>query len=305
MDTNAWPQYCRALLAASVASAAQRFPGRGEDAPERVHGVRKTLKESRALARLFQPSVGEPARVTIAALAVVRRRVGRARDLDVMQSRIERLAPPPEIAGPLAAAIDRERAAAQRAHTSFATAASRAQLQAIVKRLEGWDLASIQDDAVADAVGRTYRQALRRGRLAFGGADPAALHALRSRVVDLRYQLSALSPAWPAALNAQSEELNVLRDTLGDLNDLDVLKRFAAERGGLTPEGLAGLTEGLDAKQGKLRRRAAVEFERLFAETPDAFAARLAAYLRNPMGKLDPHRRAVKKLEGRSMSPTA
>jgi CHAD domain-containing protein len=304
MDTNAWPQYCRALLAASVSSAAARFPGRGEDAPERVHGVRKALKESRALARLFRPSLGEPARVTIAALAVVRRRVGRARDLDVMQDRIERLAPPPEIAGPLRAAIDRERAAAQRAHTSFATAASRAQLQAIVKRLEGWDLASIKDDAIADAVARTYRQALQRGRLAFDGADPAALHALRSRVVDLRYQLSALSPAWPATLKAQSEELNALRDTLGDLNDLDVLKRFAAEQAGLSPGALVTLTEGLEVKQAKLRRRAEVEFKRLFAETPDAFAARLAAYLRNPMGKLDSHRRAGERRDGPSPSPT-
>ena len=303
MDTQAWPQYCRALLEASVASAAARFPDRGEDAPERVHGVRKTLKELRALARLFQPSVGEPARVTIAALAVARRRIGRARDLDVMESRLEQLAPPPEIARPLGAAIDRERAAAQRAHTSFATAASRAQLKAIVKRLEGWDLASVQDDAIADAVARTYRQGLRRGRLAFAGADPATLHALRSRVVDLRYQLSALSPAWPAALNAQSDELNALRDTLGDLNDLDVLGRFAAERGGLSLEALAGLTERLGAKQEKLRRLAAIEFERLFAETPDAFAARLAAYLRNPMGKLDPRRRTGKKREGPSTSP--
>ena len=63
MLSYAWPGYCRALLASSVASAAARFPGRDEDAPERVHGVRKTLKESRALARLFLPSVGEPARV--------------------------------------------------------------------------------------------------------------------------------------------------------------------------------------------------------------------------------------------------
>ncbi len=114
MPAQPWPGYCRALLASSVASAAARFPGRGEDAPERVHGVRKTLKESRALARLFLPSVGEPARVTIAALAVVRRRVGRARDLDVMEGRLERLAPPPEIAG---AARRGDRARARRRQT--------------------------------------------------------------------------------------------------------------------------------------------------------------------------------------------
>jgi len=291
VETQPWPGYCRALLASSVASSAARFPGRGEEAPERVHGVRKSLKESRALARLFLPSIGEPARVTIAALAVVRRRIGRARDLDVMEGRIERLAPPPEIAAPLRDAIDRERAAAQRAHTSFATAASRAQLQAIVKRLEGWDLSPVADADIAEAAARTFRQAVRRGRLAFDDGDPAALHALRSRVVDLRYQLSALAPAWPATLDAHSEALNALRDTLGDYNDLDVLGRFAAERGGLSPEALATFHERLDSKQRKLKRRAAIEFERLFAaETPDAFAARLAVYLRHPLGKLAPPR---------------
>jgi CHAD domain-containing protein len=305
MPAQVWPDYCRALLASSVASAAARFPGRGEDAPERVHGVRKTLKESRALARLFLQSVGEPARVTIAALAVVRRRVGRARDLDVIEDRLQRLAPPPDIATPLGAAIEHERAAARRAHTRFATAASRAQLSAIVKRLEGWDLAQVGDGDIAEAVASTYRQGLRRGRLAFEGGDPAALHALRSRVVDLRYQLSALSPAWPAALNAQSGELNALRDTLGDFNDLNMLRRFATERGALSAEALTSLTERLETKQTKLKRRAAIEFERLFAETSDAFDARLSAYLRHPLGKLEPVRRPAAKRTGPSSAEPA
>ena len=70
MRADAWPQYCRAALVRSVSAAAARFPGPGEEAPERVHDVRKTLKEARAIARLFLHCVGEPARVTIAALAV-------------------------------------------------------------------------------------------------------------------------------------------------------------------------------------------------------------------------------------------
>jgi hypothetical protein len=36
-------------------------------------------------------------------------------------------------------------------------------------------------------------------------------------------------------------------------------------------------------KQNKLKRRAGVEFERLFAETPSAFAIRVAAYLDHPV----------------------
>jgi CHAD domain-containing protein len=136
---DVWPLYCRKLLLDSVVSAARQFPGRGEQARERVHGVRRTLKEARAIARLFLPSLGESARVTIAALAVVRRRVGRMRDLDVIEARLARLFPPPEIAAPLVETIERERAAASRAHAGLATSASRAQLNAIVKRLESWN----------------------------------------------------------------------------------------------------------------------------------------------------------------------
>jgi CHAD domain-containing protein len=282
---DAWPRYCRDLLVACVRSAADQFPARGHAVAERVHNVRKTLKEARAVARLFQLNVGEPARVTIAGLAVIRRRVGRARDLDVIEARLSRLAPPAGIAEPLAAAIARDRGAVRRAHAGFATSASRTQLAAIAKRLEAWDLAGVGVDAIVEAAARTYRQALRRGRLAFASDDPALLHALRSRVVDLRYQLAVLSPAWPAVLNAQAEALNDLRDTLGDFNDLTVLGTFAAGRGGLSPEALAALSEQLDRRREKLRRRAKTEFDRLFAETPDAFAERLSTYLRQPMEK--------------------
>ena len=76
-----------------------------------------------------------------------------------------------------------------------------------------------------------------------------------------------------------------MRDTLGDFNDLSVLAAFARQRAGLSPEAGAALTERLEARQKKLRRRARVEFDRLFAETPDAFADRLAAYLKRPMEK--------------------
>ena len=79
MRADAWAQHCRAALVRSVAGAAAQFPGPGEEAPKRVHDVRKTLKEARAIARLFLLAVGEPARGTITALAATRRQTGRAR----------------------------------------------------------------------------------------------------------------------------------------------------------------------------------------------------------------------------------
>jgi CHAD domain-containing protein len=283
MGANDWAQYCRAALVRSAARAAAQCPGPGEALPEKTHALRKTLKQARAIGRLFLGGLGEPARVTNAALAAIRRQTGRARDLDVMAVRLERLEAPAEIAQPLMAAIKLEREAARRAARGLAAGTSRARLAGILRRVEGWDVSSVGRDDVVAAVARTYRQARRRGRLAFASDDPALLHAFRARVVDLRYQLALLSCAWPEALNAQAEALNELREALGDFNDLHVLAKFAAESGVLEPEALAELRGRADAKQQKLRRRAEIESGRLFAETPRAFAARLDAYLARPV----------------------
>ena len=283
MRSDAWPQYCRAALVRSVSAAAARFPGPGEEAPKRVHDARKTLKEARAIARLFLHCVGEPARVTITALAATRRQIGRARDLDVMALRLKRLEPPPEVSQPLMAAIAREREAALRARRGLSASAPRARLNAVVRRVEGWELSEVGTEEIVDAVGRTYRQAQRRGLFAFESEEPTALHAVRARVVDLRYQLALLSCAWPEALNAQAEALNDLREELGDFNDLHVLEKFAAEHTGLSPQALEELGARTESKQKKLKRRANVEFERLFAETPSAFAIRISAYLSRPV----------------------
>ena len=283
MRSDAWPQHCRAALVRAVGAAAAQFPDPGEEAPKRVHDVRKTLKEARAIARLFLDCVGEPARVTITTLAVTRRQIGRARDLDVMALRVQRLEPPPEVSEPLMAAIARERDAAQRARRGLSATAPRPRLNAIVRRVEGWDLSAVGTVEIVAAVARTYRQARKRGRLAFDGDDPVVLHAFRARVVDLRYQLALISCAWPDALNAQAEALNDLREALGDFNDLHVLGTFAAEHGELPPQALEELGVRMEAKQKKLKRRANVEFERLFAETPNAFTTRIAAYLNHPV----------------------
>jgi CHAD domain-containing protein len=303
MRSDAWPQYCRAALVRSVRAAAAQFPGPGEEAPKRVHSVRRALKEARAIARLLLRSVGESARVTISAFAATRRQIGRARDLDVMMVRLRRLAPPPEVLEPLMAAIGRERETARRARRGLSPSAPRARLNAIVKRVDGWDLSAVGTDEIVAAVARTYRQARRRGRLAFDGDDPAALHAFRARVVDLRYQLALLACAWPEAMNAHAEALDELRGALGDFNDLEVLGKFAAERGELTPQALEDLAARKASRQKKLKRRARAEFARLFAETPSAFATRLQAYLARPVMK--PEESAGAEPQGGGVTPPA
>ena len=79
--------------------------------------------------------------------------------------------------------------------------------------------------------------------------------------------------------------MNELREALGDFNDLHVLEKFAAKHGELSAQGLEELGARMTSKQKKLKRRADVEFDRLFAETPNAFATRIAAYLARPVSE--------------------
>src|ERR1700733_14636461 len=79
-----WPEALRRRLIAAILGAADLFPHPGEDESERVHESRKALKEARALARLMTGVVGPPAYDALRELESARRRMGRARDLDVM-----------------------------------------------------------------------------------------------------------------------------------------------------------------------------------------------------------------------------
>ena len=146
-------------------------------------------------------------------------------------------------------------------------------------------MSAVGTEEIVAAVARTYRQARGAGASPSTGDDPVALHAFRARVVDLRYQLALLSCAWPEALNAQAEGIG--RSSRGARR----LQRSPCAgdiRGGtrrVAAAGAGGPPARMAAKQKKLRRRANVEFERLFAETPNAFATRIAAYLGHPVTK--------------------
>ena len=192
MRSDAWPQHCRAALVRSVGAAAAQFPGPGEEAPKRVHDVRKTLKEARAIARLFLHLRRRAGSGDDHDLAATRRQIGRARDLDVMAHRVQRLEPPPEVSEPLMAAIAREREAAQRARRGLSASAPRARLNAIVRRARGMGLergrhgGDCRRGRAHLSAGAAARPCCFRKR----GSDGAARFAFPRR----RSALSALAP---------------------------------------------------------------------------------------------------------------
>ena len=287
---SGWPTHCRAALARALRLASRQFPRAGEDEATRVHDVRKTLKGAAGLARLFAELVGQPAEATLNAINAARRKVGRARDLDILPGVIASIDLPPEARDALIAVIAEQREAERRAHHEINVSGLAAELRALADSVEAWEVEAAGAAPLISALRRSYRSARRRGDAALPGGTPDELHGLRVRVVDLVHQLGAFEPAWPAMIRAAMRELQRLRTALGDHNDLAVLAEFAAARPELTPEQKVAVALLIAKRRRPLARRAAQLYARLFAERPSAFERRLAATIENPRRKPPAHR---------------
>lgn len=287
---SGWPPHCRAALARALRLASRQFPRAGEDEATRVHDVRKTLKGAAGLARLFTDLVGPPAEAALTAINAARRKVGRARDLDILPGVIASIDLPPEARDALIAAIAEQREAERRAHHDIDVSGLAAELRALADSVETWDVETAGATPLIAALRRSYRSARRRGEAALPGGPPSDLHALRVRVVDLVHQLGVFEPAWPAMIRAATRELQRLRTALGDHNDLSVLADFAAARPELTPEQKVAVAVLIAKRRRPLARRAAQLYARLFADRPSAFERRIGATIENPRRKPPTHR---------------
>jgi CHAD domain-containing protein len=288
---RSWPLHCRAALVEAILAAADQFPHPGQDEADRIHDVRRTLKAAAGLSRLFTPLVGAPAYEALKALNATRRSVGRARDLDILPGVLARLNGPTEAQEILLRVIAEQREAERRAHQEIDVGGVSAELRALARSVEGWDAETAGAEPLLLAVRRTYRTARRLGHQAQASRNAGDMHAVRARVVDLSYQLSAFEPAWPAMIQAMCRELQRLRKALGDHNDLAVLAEFARSRPELPRAEAEGLIALIAHRSRPLERRANEQFSRLFVERPGAFERRIAAYLERPQHKPGAHAR--------------
>jgi hypothetical protein len=283
-----WPDLLRRRLATAILGAADLFPHPGEDESQRVHDVRKALKEARALARLMTGVVGPPAYDALRELESARRRMGRARDLDVMPNALASLGGHVEgrLIDALGAAIALEREQARQAHREVDAGAQIARLRGLARTVDEWDLSDADLFDVARSLRALYRAARRRGKHAVVSDDPHELHELRASIVDLGHCFAALEPAWPAHFAAFAQEFRRMREQLGKHNDLTVLAEFAASREEVSPAQNDALTKAVARRQKRLGKRVQKLFDRLFAERPNALFERIAAYLENPIARL-------------------
>jgi CHAD domain-containing protein len=277
-----------AILAEELDGAVARLRD-DADRARGVHEARRHLKKTRSALRLVRGALDhgvlgrEQERLRQAA-----RRLSATRDAQVAVATLDRLvgarggavgAPRPDpglvaaVRGDLAGRAADAEAALDGAVVGTVAgdlAAARADLARLELRADGWR-------ALRDGLRHEYR----RGRAAAGEVEAAQepdaeqLHAWRRRVKDLWYHLRLLSPAWPWVLEDTAEQAHDLSELLGDDHDLANLRALLAGRDDAAP-----LLAAVDARRADLQAAARRLGDRLYAEPPGDFTARMGAYYR-------------------------
>ena len=135
---------------------------------------------------------------------------------------------------------------------------------------------------------KTLRQGLRRsyrrGREGLQNVvrhpSPANFHEWRRPAKLLWHQLQILTPIWPPMLSAHGEELHALSDRLNENHDLYLLQQVLQSQVKSESQDCQPLIRLAERRCRELQAEALSIGERVYAEQPRAFTARIERYWR-------------------------
>lgn len=254
-----WLRSCRAMPAEAMAL----IEDAAQEPDRRIHAFRRLMKAWRALLRLAPDALADEARALRAEVGELRRTFGASRDAAVVAGTLRRFLPeqanPPGVeprSDPLPLDVVRGR------------------LEDLTAMMERWTVARAEGDFLLAGFRRTYRRARRSLRDDPREMSIGRLHAWRTAVVDLGYQLGFFAPADPARLKPRRADAERLRSHLGTIVDLDMARGHLA---GTLP---ARRRRQVEKKIGRGiatgRRKAERIAERLLDKRPRVICARLA-----------------------------
>lgn len=255
---------------------------------EAIHSARKHFKKLRALMRLVRDDVGQEAykqenvcfRDAGRELSAIRDAEARIETLDDLIDHYQNAMAPDQFEGIRQVLVDAYETARKTEGPSKQTlAAIVVTLEAAQARIQAWGL---HDDweALRKGVHRVYKRGYKDFFRVCEQPTSENLHEWRKRVKYLWYHLRVLTPMGPQTLKVMRQEAKILSDLLGDDHDLAVLRAFIAD----DPEAFANddqlgvLLALIQRRQIELQTQVRFLGQRLYAEKPKAFTARMGAY---------------------------
>jgi CHAD domain-containing protein len=253
-----------------------------------VHETRKRMKRMRALLRLFRDDLGEDAyQFENEAIRNTARILADVRDAQVMINTLDHLAellgedaPPALFADVRRSLIGNLGAASRTITRRGAVDQAIGRLRAAEVRVDGWPLHSDSTKAFTGGLRKVYRRGRKDFDVALAERSVDSWHEWRKRVKYLWHQLEILAPAWPEMLDVIAEEAEEVADLLGDDHDLAVLRDRVTsrpDRFGAGPD-VQHLVAVIEARRLDLETEAVERGRRLYVESPDDFADRIAGY---------------------------
>lgn len=220
-----------------------------DEDPEPLHQMRVAMRRLRTCLRQFAPAIQLPDAVTDRRIAKAVRRLGMARDLDVLRDRLENgllpQLPEPEIKTlkPVLKQLRRER---RLAYDQLVEVLQSGSYLGLLAQLQGWlkqprftplGQAPLADWLIEWQVPLAVSLMLHPGWLVIDPAgDAATLHDLRKQCKTARYALENLRPMTGPRCRHWADRFKRCQELLGELNDLDVLQQAIDDQ---LPAGLA------------------------------------------------------------------
>jgi CHAD domain-containing protein len=211
--------------------------------PEPLHQMRVAMRRLRASLGQFAPAVVLPPALREARLARLGRRLGMARDLDVLRRRLDKeflpQLPEAELQAlrPVLRQLRRER---RLAGEQLAETLRSSSYLKLLSRLQKWlrrpDFTPLAEQPLVDWVLPLQLPSLAEVFCHPGWfvTDPTTgadlLHDLRKRCKACRYALENLAPIQGPLLSPWIDRYRSVQQLLGDLNDLQVLEEAIADQ---------------------------------------------------------------------------
>ncbi len=265
-------------------------PGKAND--RSVHEARKDLKRARATLRLLRDALGDSTyKRENAAIRDAARPLSAVRDgrvlLDALGSLIEYYGKAAE-----ALPLDGFRRVLRRQHAQLRSSvlkqpgplrAVRQQLREVSARSQEWRVGKEGWSVIGGGIKRTYSAGRKAFKQAQASPTDLRLHEWRKQTKYFWHQLQILEPLWPGPLGELAEQSHILTDFLGDDHDLAVLHQRALATREVFPTQAAqkALLALIERCRAGLQAKAAALGQRLYDESPAAFAARLGKYWRD------------------------
>lgn len=258
------------------------------DRDDVVHQVRKRCKKIRAVVRLVRPHLGDTFarenawfRDAARSLAGTRDIVAMLETFDALIEHHKRHGQPNQydelrvMLTSLGGSLSDEGSAVTQKLRTF-----RGLMLDARDRVTAWSIDADGFDAVAGGLQKTYERGRRGLKQVKRKPTTERLHEWRKRVKYHWYHVRLLRKIWPDPMEARAVALSTLSDLLGDDHDLAMLRETFIEHGGSVAEhdGLDGFIEMIDGRRDSLFLSAIELGRHLYAEQPDALAARFGEH---------------------------